>query len=307
MLFTETGSPNSNTDGGYMRAAIRDLTGAHKTRFMNLLNSLSKTGDKSNGGKAGKTMSEAYQYFKVSRLSRVMARSRRTTPQRRRNTAITGHLPAARQCDQFLQRVALQQPLNGNCHNYIIYISNGAVQDNSSRQRNCDEPTGSCRGRRGHFRRHHAIPISPSGSQSNVADEWRAFMRQSSLGVVTYTLMSTRSDWPGPGLVQAPGEQASVSDGTYYSVSSAAQAARLSTRSAGSFRDTGGEQRVRLGQLAGQRQYSGIFPEPGVRRHVPPGPDAAPRWAGNLKQYKLGIVSGAAADARRRRPQAINS
>lgn len=63
MLFTETGGLNTGTDGGYMRAAIRDLTSAHKTRFMNLLNSLDRQGDRTSGGKAGKTYSEAYQYF----------------------------------------------------------------------------------------------------------------------------------------------------------------------------------------------------------------------------------------------------
>jgi type IV pilus assembly protein PilY1 len=63
MLFTETGSGDSNVDGGYIRAAIRDLTSANKTKFVNLVNSLDVLADKSNGGKAGKTMAEAYVYF----------------------------------------------------------------------------------------------------------------------------------------------------------------------------------------------------------------------------------------------------
>ena len=29
------------------------------------------------------------------------------------------------------------------------------------------------------------IPISPSGSQSNMADEWSRFMRRSSLGIIS--------------------------------------------------------------------------------------------------------------------------
>ena len=31
MLFTETGSPNNNIDGGYIRAAVRDLDDVNKT------------------------------------------------------------------------------------------------------------------------------------------------------------------------------------------------------------------------------------------------------------------------------------
>ena len=40
MFSTETGSGDSNVDGGYIRAAIRDLTSANKTAFVNLVNSL---------------------------------------------------------------------------------------------------------------------------------------------------------------------------------------------------------------------------------------------------------------------------
>ena len=52
MLFTETGTGDSNVDGGYVRAAIRDLTATNKTKFVDLVNSLDVGNDKSNGGKA---------------------------------------------------------------------------------------------------------------------------------------------------------------------------------------------------------------------------------------------------------------
>lgn len=63
MLFTETGGSNSNSDGGYIRAAVRELNSDNKPKYMALLNSFDKLGDKSNGGKLGKTMVEAYRYF----------------------------------------------------------------------------------------------------------------------------------------------------------------------------------------------------------------------------------------------------
>ncbi|MFM7274562.1 MAG: pilus assembly protein PilY, partial [Gammaproteobacteria bacterium] len=63
MLFTETGSPNNNIDGGYVRAAIRPMTSTNKATYANLITSFTVGGDKSNGGKAGLTMAEAYYYL----------------------------------------------------------------------------------------------------------------------------------------------------------------------------------------------------------------------------------------------------
>ena len=88
MMFTETGSPNNNTDGGYVRFAIQPMTDANgnPTNARNcLLTMIGATpttpcvsdglpityysnldinpDDKSNGGKGGVTMGEAYKYF----------------------------------------------------------------------------------------------------------------------------------------------------------------------------------------------------------------------------------------------------
>jgi len=40
MLFTETGGGNSGNDGAYVRAAIRLLDNANKTKYQALVNSL---------------------------------------------------------------------------------------------------------------------------------------------------------------------------------------------------------------------------------------------------------------------------
>ena len=34
MMFNETGNPNNNVGGGYVRAAIRNMTTANKTQYM---------------------------------------------------------------------------------------------------------------------------------------------------------------------------------------------------------------------------------------------------------------------------------
>jgi len=63
MLYTETGNPNNNTAGGYVRAAIRNMTTANKALYVNMFNGLNQNGDKSNGGKAGLAMAEAWMYY----------------------------------------------------------------------------------------------------------------------------------------------------------------------------------------------------------------------------------------------------
>ena len=64
MLFTESGGADKAAGhGGYVRAAIRDMNAANQAKYAALINSFDKNNDKSNGGKAGKTMAEAYQYF----------------------------------------------------------------------------------------------------------------------------------------------------------------------------------------------------------------------------------------------------
>ena len=68
MLFTETGSPNSNTDGGYVRDAIRDSR-TPKDPIGESGSSLNRTGDVSNGAKAARTYSEAYQYVRFRAFS----------------------------------------------------------------------------------------------------------------------------------------------------------------------------------------------------------------------------------------------
>src|SRR5262249_52393197 len=50
MFATETGNPNNNVSGGYIRAAIRPMTAANKALYAALIQSFDKTKDKGNGG-----------------------------------------------------------------------------------------------------------------------------------------------------------------------------------------------------------------------------------------------------------------
>jgi len=144
MLFTETGSPNSNTDGGYVRIAIRDLTADTKTKFVEAINRLDVANDRSNGGKAGKTMAEIYQYFSglAPRMGNGKVKTDYTGNALVPSSQMTAAGALAANAIYALPGNALNSrngtpynsPVqNGSCGgNYVIYISNGAVQDNSS-------------------------------------------------------------------------------------------------------------------------------------------------------------------------------
>jgi len=62
MMFTETGSPNNNVDGGYVRAAVRDLTVPYKKHSSTCwITSIRGTTDRTAARRPD--MAEAYYYF----------------------------------------------------------------------------------------------------------------------------------------------------------------------------------------------------------------------------------------------------
>ena len=79
MMFSETGIGNSGNDGAYVRAAIRTMNSANKTKYQNLVSSLNVITDKSNGGKIGKSMEEAYLYFSAGVPMQAIIKIKRIT------------------------------------------------------------------------------------------------------------------------------------------------------------------------------------------------------------------------------------
>ncbi|TAK52941.1 MAG: pilus assembly protein PilY [Gammaproteobacteria bacterium] len=299
MLFTETGNPNSNQDGGYVRAAVRDLTEDNKTKYMALLNSLHILDDKSNGGKAGKTMAEAFYYFNGDPPKTGGGASGYKV-----KTDYTGNTSgtAASNAIYALPGNAIGSfkgtPYNSpvsdeNCgRNYIIYISNGAVQDNNADNTTATSWLTTAATAEGISGASTTIPISPSGSQSNVADEWARFMHRSSRTITTYTVdVDKVTTGQGPGWTALLKSIAGVSSGRYFDVSSGSGGAVIADALGRIFSEiqavnsvfasvslpvSVNTQGTYLNQV-----YVGVFR---------PDQDALPRWAGNLKQYRLGIV-----------------
>lgn len=307
MLFTETGGGNTGNDGAYVRAAIRPMNSSNKTLYANMINSFDDLNDRSNSGKAGKTMAEAYYYFSALApyagnnknktdyigntynpnppdLGASLAASRAVWAIADDNTTGTHHALPSKAGSPYISPIA-----TGCAKNFIIWISNGAAQDSNSDTTAATTLLSTAGGNT------TAIPISPSGSQTNVADEWARFMKANSLGVTTYTVdINKVTTGQGPGWTALLKSMAAVSDGKYFDVDSTTNA--------------GQEISDALNQIFTEIQaVNSVFASVSLPASVNaqstflnqvfigmfrPDADAFPRWPGNLKQYKMGVVNG---------------
>lgn len=296
MLFTETGSGNSGEDGGYVRAAVRNLDSANKTKYMDLLNSLDKLDDKSNGGKLGKTMVDAYRYFSglapYSGNNKVKTDYTGNTSGTNASKAIyalSGNALSSKTDNSYLSPI-----LADSCaKNFIIYISNGAAQDNNSDTKAATSELSSAASAAGISGATTAISISPSGSQDNVGDEWARFLHNSSLGVVTYTIdVDKVTTGQGPGWSALLKSMATSSSGLYFDVSSGDGGAEISDALNDVFSRIQSVNSVFASvSLPVSVNTQGTYLNQVFIGMFRPDPAALPRWSGNLKQYKLGLIS----------------
>lgn len=289
MMFTETGSGNSGNDGGYVRAAIRPLTTANKTKYIALLNSLDKDSDKSNGGKLGNAMTDAYRYFSASAPYSGNNKVKtdytgNTTGSTASNAiyALAGNALSTKSGSPY------SNPIVDSCaKNYIIYISNGTAQDNSSDTSSATAALSTAGGNT------TTIPISPSGSQGNVGDEWARFMKKSSQGITTYTVdIDKVTSGQGPGWTALLKSMAGVSGGKYFDVSSASAGSQISAALNRIFSEIQAVNSVFAAvSLPVSVNTQGTYLNQVFVGMFRPDQDAYPRWNGNLKQYKIGYDS----------------
>ena len=296
MLFTETGSPNNNIDGGYIRAAVRDLNTTTRPLFMNLLNSLHILNDKSNSGKASIAMMEAFYYFDGQNPRSGGNKVKTDYTGNTSGTAASKAIYALgdNALSQFAASRAAGPQYNSpvqedSCgQNFIIYISNNAVQDNSS------DATTARNGLAAEGGDITTIPVSPSGSQSNMADEWARFMKASPLGVTTYTVdVNKVSTGQGPGWTALLRSIATVSKGKYFDVSSAGTGQQIQDALKTIFSEIQAVNTVFASvSLPVSVNTEGTYLNQIYIGMFRPDENAFPRWVGNLKQYKLGIGIG---------------
>lgn len=291
MFSAETGQGNNNTDGGYVRAAVRLMDATNKPLYQNLVTSFDKLSDKGNGGTAGLVMAEAYRYLSGGapyggngKNKTDYAGSTYGTTQDKAVHALAGNALSSRSATTYNTPVA-----SGCQKNYIIYISNGPSNDNNSSITQSESMLTAAGGDK------TQIPVSPTGSQSNPSDEWARFMKASALNVVTYTIdIDPGSTGQAPGWTAILKSMANVSSGKYFSVLSGNGGAAIENAVKQAFSEiqsvnsvfasvslpiSVNTQGTYLNQV-----YIGMFR-----------PDASdlPRWMGNLKQYKMGFVSNA--------------
>jgi type IV pilus assembly protein PilY1 len=298
MFAAETGSGNNNVPGGYVRAAIRPMTRANANLYSAMIAALDVDKDKGNGGQSSLVMAEAYLYFSAgvpsSGNNKAKADFSGNTGAYWSNSATTAASLAAMKAIYALPGNALSSyaahpynsPIGSGCaNNFIIYISNGPSQDNSSVIAQANTMLSAAGGSTAQ------IPLSPTGSQGNVSDEWARFMHKNSLGVVTYTIdVNPSTTGQGPGWTAVLTSMATVSSGKYNGVTStdiyAAIGGDLSEIQAVNsvFASVSLPVSVNTQGTYLNQVFVGMF-RPDV--------NAEPRWAGNLKQYKLGLISGA--------------
>ncbi len=290
MMFTESGGTNSGNDGAYVRAAVRPMNASNKSTYSALVNSLHVNDDKSNSGKIGKAMMEAYRYLSGG------------TPFAGNNKAKTDYLNNPFGSSQDIAVHALpanalvsrtgtsyRSPIavNGCAKNYIIYISNGAAQDSTSDITDANNGLIAAGGST------TTIPISPSGSQDNPADEWARFMKKSNVAATVYTIdINKVTTGQGPGWTALLKSVAGQSSGKYFDVASSG------TQIVDALNDVFSEIQSVNSVFASVSLPVSVNTQGNYLNQVyvgmfRPDQNAAPRWNGNLKQYKLGKTNGA--------------
>lgn len=302
MFAAETSSSDSNVSGGYVRAAMRPMTGANKILYSNMIAALDVGKDKGNGGASSLVMAEAYRYFSAGAPyagnNKAKADYEGNTGGDWSSSATTLASLTAMQQIYALPGNALAlksatrynwQSGAGCGKNYIIYISNGAPQDSNQYITEANSMLAAARGDT------TQIPLSPTGSQTNVSDEWARFM-QSSLGVTTYAIdVDPATTGQGPGWSKALFSMSEgVGGGKYIGVNSSSNAGReISDAVNKALSEIQAVNSVFASvSLPVSANPQGSFSNQVYIGMFRPQANAYPRWSGNLKQYQLGYVNG---------------
>jgi len=291
MLFTETGSTNPTPYGAYMRYAMRQMTEddhgvpGNATNLANLVNGLDILLDKSDGGKAGVTMYEAWQYYAG------LASFAGGPPGAGNGKAKSDDGSVYGGSGAFVAGSGIyNSPKSNGCqNNFIVYISNGPVQDNSSDTSDATDKLASLGGNT------NTITVNPNGSQSNIADEYARFFATTSSttglsNIITYTIdVLPGSTGQGPGWTALLKSMAQVGKGKYF-VSN--DQISLTTALTSIFNEVMAVNSVfSSSTLPVNVSVRGTYLNQVYMAVFRPDAHLSPRWTGNLKQYKLGYTA----------------
>lgn len=295
MFASETSSSDSNVQGGYVRAAIRPMSAANKPLYAAMFAAMDVGKDKGNSGQSSLVMAEAHRYLSGGQARSGNAKAKAdytgntaadwsssaTTPQSKAAMqaiyALAGNALSSKSASTYLP------PAGGSSctKQFIVYISNGPSQDSSSIIATANSMLRAAGGDT------TPIQLPIAGSQDNVTDEWARFLHDR-MGVITYAIeVNKKSSGQGPGWSSLLENMALSNGGTYQEVSTLASEIEKAIRdvlaqiqatnsvfASVSLPLSASAQGTYLNQV-----YVGLFRPDGT---------ALPRWAGNLKQYKLG-------------------
>ena len=297
MMYSESGGANKNPDGAYVRAGVRTMTETNKGLYEDLVKSFHDTDDKSNNGKLGLTMSEVERYFSgktayagANKVKRDYSNNEvKGYPASNAVYALPGNALASASATTY------QSPVASVCQkNFVIFLSNGKSNSNNSDNTTAASHLSALGGST------ETISLTPSGMQSEVADEWSRYLsNRTSAPVITYVIdvvptVSGQYSDDYKALLQSMAFQG---QGKYFNVGSAGAS------------DVGDRIREALEQIFTEIQaVNSVFASASLPVSVNtqgtylnqvfigmfrPDPKAAPRWKGNLKQYKfLASVQG---------------
>lgn len=301
MLFSESGGANKGSDGGYVRAAVRVMNDTTKPLYESLINALDVNNDKSNNGKAATAMEEAYRYFAggapyAGNLKAKTDYQGNTSGGNSydravyalQGTSVTGSTAMLNGNALFsYDGTGYNSPRVTNCaKNFIIYISNGAAMENSNDSSGTNQRLAAFGGDT------TVIPLSPSLPQDSKMDEWARFMKKK-YGIVTYTIEAAKSSQQSSGWSKLLYSAASITDGKYLDVSGNPSAANITNALDAVLSEIQSVNSVFASvSLPVSVNTQGTYLNQVFIGMFRPTKGAVPRWAGNLKQYKMGFTNG---------------
>ncbi|SCK31034.1 pilus assembly protein [Vogesella sp. LIG4] len=282
MMFTETGSGNGTIDGGYVRYAVQNMTsgtGGTIPQLSGIVNGLDVGNDRSNGGKLSQAIREAYLYFAGN--AAYSGVKLKTDPKAFLTNTTNYNSPSTNACQK----------------NFIIYISNGPVSDNTNDNDNSGAYLKLINGNN----TPSTIALNPNHYQYDWADEWSRYIHGTDINgniggtqnITTYTIdiPSKTSGGNYPDMQALLQSMANVGGGRYIKVVDPTSTSEIQNDLQGVFNEILSVNSVftsaavtnsvnNYGTTLNQ-VYVGMF-----RTDA----NDLPRWHGNLKQYQLGLA-----------------
>ncbi|MBI4983925.1 MAG: hypothetical protein HZC24_00850 [Rhodocyclales bacterium] len=305
LMFFVKGA-GSAPDGGYVRFAVRDMDASNRTALQNILSGIYPNFNDQNSGqqvasanaKYGEAMYEVYKYFSggtayagAGAALRDYAGNGSPTVAPYTAGSISGNALSGSAATTYASPLSEDELC---AKNYLIFIGNGFPSNSSA------APSSYGDAGLGSF---NATQVYDEGNKTTYADEWSRFLYQygavapcddavcANGKIVTYTIdvYKDHQDTAETSLLKS---MATVGGGKYFAATSQTEIQTALTAifnevqavdsvfTSASLPVSVNTQGTYLNQI-----YMGVFR-----------PDAtgAPRWLGNLKQYKFGLTTDAA-------------